>query len=181
MLSDGTICRRIDNMAANVRQEVCFEIKQSTLQAGIELDESTVYALKSHLIAFARCEKDRKMKEKFLFSSTLSATTTAADVKALVDYFFGVNKLSWQNFKHICTDGAPAMIGIKLCFVTLVKNEYFHVISALCSLHRYTLASKTPPLHLIEVMDVMVKVINLIRSRAKSHRLFPLLAKEMGV
>ena len=47
------------------------------------------------------------MKE-FLFSNTLSTTTSAANVKALVDSFFEVNKLSWQNFKHICTDGCPS-------------------------------------------------------------------------
>ena len=63
------------------------EIKQSTLQARIQLDESTDSALESHLIAFDRHEKDKKTKEEFLFSNTLSATTTAADVKTLVDFF----------------------------------------------------------------------------------------------
>ena len=48
------------------------------------------------------------------------------------------------------------------------------------SLPRYTLASKTLPLHLMEVMDVAVKVIDFICSRAKNHRLFQLLAKEIG-
>ena len=43
--------------------------------------------LESHLIAFARYEKNRKMKEEFLFSNTPLATTTAANVKALVDSF----------------------------------------------------------------------------------------------
>ena len=100
-------------MAANVCQQVCSEIKQSTLQASIQLDESTDSALESHFIAFTRYEKDRKMKEEFLFSNTLSATTTTADVKALLDSFFGANDLSWQNFKHMCTDGAPAMLGVK--------------------------------------------------------------------
>ena len=88
LLSNDTICRRIDDMAANVCQQVCSEIKQSTLQASIQLNKSTDSALKSHLIAFARCEKYRKIKEEFLFSNTLSATTTVADVKTLVDCFF---------------------------------------------------------------------------------------------
>ena len=78
-------------MAANVCQHVCFEIKQSTLQANIQLDETIDSALESHLIPFARYEKDKKMKKKFLFSNTLSATTTAADVKALVESFFETN------------------------------------------------------------------------------------------
>ena len=116
-----------------------------------------------------------------MFSNTLSATTIAADITAFVDSFFEANELSWENFKHIHTDGAPAMIGVKSRFVTLVKNEWPHVTSSHCSLHRYALASKIPPLHLMEVMEVAVKLINFIRSRAKNHRLFQLLNKEMGV
>ena len=52
-LSNDTIRRRINDMAANVCQQVCSEIKQSTLQASIQLGESTDSALESHLIAFA--------------------------------------------------------------------------------------------------------------------------------
>ena len=115
------------------------------------------------------------MKEEFLFSNTLSATTTAANVKALVGSLSEANELSWQNFKHICTDGAPAMISIRSQFVTLVKNEWPHVTSSHCSLHRYIL-----PLYLMEVMDVAVKVIKFIRLRAKNHRLSQLLAKKLG-
>ena len=69
-------------MAANLCQQVCSKTKQSTLQSSLQLDESTDGALESHLIAFAWYEKDRRMKEEFLFSNALSVTTTAADVKA---------------------------------------------------------------------------------------------------
>ena len=72
---------------------VSSEIKQSTLQASIQLDESTDSALESHLTAFVRYKKRKKMKEEFLFSNTLSATITAADVKALVGSFFAVNEI----------------------------------------------------------------------------------------
>ena len=120
------------------------------------------------------------MKEEFLFCNTLSATITATDVKALVDSFFEANELNWQNFKQIYTYGAPAMIGAKSGFVTLVKNEWPQVTSSHSSLHRYTLSSKTLLLLLMEVLDAAVKVINFICSRAKNHRLFRLLAIEMG-
>ena len=105
-----------------------------------------------------------------MFSNTLSATATAADVKALVDSF-EANELSWQNFKHICTDGAPAMICVTSGFVTLVKNKWPYVTSSYCLLLRYTLPSKT--LHLTEVMNGAVKVINFIRSRAKKSPALP--------
>ena len=86
-LSNDTIRRRIENMDANVCQQVCSAIKKSMLQPSIQLHESTYSALESHLIAFAGYEKDIQMKVEFLFSNTLSATTTAADVKALADSF----------------------------------------------------------------------------------------------
>ena len=179
-LLNNTIRRRIDDMATDVCQQVCSEIKQSMLQASLQLDESTDTTLECHLIAFARYEKSKKMKEEFFFCNTMSATTTAADIKVIVDSFFETNELSWQNFKHICTDGASAMIGIRGGFVTLVKNEWPHVTSSHCSLHRYALALKTLPPQLMKVMDVSVKVINFIRSRGKNHRLFQVFAKEMG-
>ena len=179
-LSNDTIRPRIDSMAVDVCQKVCTEIKESTLQASIQFDKSTDTALESHLIAFVRYEKERKMKTEFLFCNTLSTTATAIDIKAVVEGFFEANELSWLNFKHICTDGAPAMVGAKGGFVTLVKNEWPRVTSSHCLLHRYALATKTLPTPLMEFMDVAVKVINFICARAKNHRLFQILAKEMG-
>ena len=57
-LSNDTIRRGIDGMAADVCQQACTAMRQSTLQASIQLDESTDSALESHLIAFAPYEKD---------------------------------------------------------------------------------------------------------------------------
>ena len=65
-LSNDTIHRRIDDIVANVCQQVCFKIKESTLQASIQLDGSTKRALESHLIVFARYEKDKKMESSCL-------------------------------------------------------------------------------------------------------------------
>ena len=48
---------------------------------------STDSALESHLITFVCYEKDRKIEEEFLFSNVVSVTTTAADVKGLVNSF----------------------------------------------------------------------------------------------
>ena len=101
--------------------------------ASIQLDESTDSSLESHLIVFTQYEKDKKMKEEFL--------CLAIHCQPQQLLCFKANELSWQNFKHICTDGAPAMIGVKLGFVTLVKNEWPHMTSSHCLLHQYTLAS----------------------------------------
>ena len=44
-LCNDAIRRRIDDMAVNVCQQVCSEVKQSTLQTNIQLDEPTDSAL----------------------------------------------------------------------------------------------------------------------------------------
>ena len=123
------------------------------------------------------CLRPKKMK--FLFSNTLSAAITAADVKAVVDSFLKPTSLVGRIFKYICTDGAPAMICVKSGFVTLMKNEWPHVTFSHCSLYRNTLAAKTLPIDLVKVMDVAIYVIIFICSRAKNRRFFHLLAKEI--
>ena len=52
-LCNDTIRRRIDEDDANMYLQVCSELKQSTLQSSIQLDESTNSALESHLIGFS--------------------------------------------------------------------------------------------------------------------------------
>ena len=119
------------------------------------------------------------MKKEFLLSKTLSATTTASEVQTIVDSFLKANGLSWLNFKHICTNGTPATIGVEGGFVTLVKNEWPHVTSSHCLSHRCSFASKALPLHLMEVKNVGFKMINFICLISTNHRLFQLLAEEM--
>lgn len=179
-LSNNTVRRKINDMTADVCNQVCQKIRASAFRASLQLDESTDIANQSQLIAFVRYEKEKKAKEKFLFCELLTTTTTAEEVKKLVDYFLEKNGLSWMQFQHICTDGAPAMIGVRTGFVTLVKSNWPHISNSHCSLHRCALASKTMPPELMSVLDSVISSINFIRGRAKNHRLFGMMAQEMG-
>ena len=62
------------------------------------------------------------MKKEFLFYHNLSTTATAVNMKIIADSFFEASGISWQNLKHICTNSAPVMAGIKGGFVTFVEN-----------------------------------------------------------
>ncbi|KAG0724265.1 Protein ZBED8 [Chionoecetes opilio] len=57
-LSNNTVRRRIDDMAADVCNQVCQEIRASAFRASLQLDESTDIANQSQLIAFVRYEKE---------------------------------------------------------------------------------------------------------------------------
>ena len=85
-------------------------------------------------MAFARYEKNRKMKEEFLLSNTLSATTTAAVIKALVDFFLKPTS-SAGRISSTSVLTCPAMIGVKSGFIPLVKNEWPHVTSSHCLIY----------------------------------------------
>jgi len=72
------------------------------------------------------------------------------------------------------------MLGNKSGFAHLVKKEAPNVIVTHCFLHRHALATKTLPTSLKEVLSIVIKTVNFIRSRALNHRLFKTLCQEMN-
>lgn len=115
---------------------MCAEINASPYPASLQFDESTDVTLMSQLIAYARYVKDSTLKEEFLMCEELTETTTAVDIKRTVDTFFMANGLTWEKFQHVCTDGAPAMLGLRSGFTTLIKQDNPHIKSSHCALHR---------------------------------------------
>jgi hypothetical protein len=69
------------------------------------------------------------------------------------------------------------MMGKKNGCLKLIKDENPDMIIVHCVIHRENLVAKktTPVLH--EVLDAIVKCINLIKRNAKSERLFKLFCK----
>jgi hypothetical protein len=179
-LSNDTIHDRIRDMSNDIVQQVVEEIKNSPAKISLQLDESTDISNCSQLLVFVRYANASLIKEDFLFCEAVTETTRAVDILEMVNSFFRAHSLSWDNVGSICTDGAPAMLGKSSGFATLVKNINPQIVSSHCILHRHALASKTLPVNCKEVLDVVVKVVNFIRSRATNHRLFKVLCDELG-
>ena len=91
-----------------------------------------------------------------------------------IEDFFERNNLTWGIVGSICTDGAPAMMGVSSGFTALVKQKAPHVITMHCVLHRYALAVKNLPKNLKMVLQKVIEAVNFIRARALNHRLFKL-------
>ena len=77
----------------------------------------------------------------------------------------------------LATDGAPAMCSSNVGVVGLVKKKLnsleaneINFISVHCILHQEALCSKS--LQMKEVMDLVVKTVNFIRSHGLNHRQF---------
>lgn len=179
-LSNDTVSDRIEDMSKDILAQVVADLISSPAKFSLQLDESTDVANLSQLTVFVRYVKDDMIKEDFLFCKPLTTTTKAADVKKLVDDFFGDNNLSWDMVSAVCTDGAPVMLGRNSGFGALVKADAPHIIVTHCILHRHALATKTLPPKMAEVLKTVVECVNYVRNSALRHRIFSELCKEMG-
>ena len=98
--------------------------------------------------------------------------------KLLWTFIFEANQLSWQNFKHICTDGAPAMIDVRSGFITMVKNVWPHVTSLFTTSIHFSIKDSISTFD--ESCGRCGQSDQLYSFESKNHSLFLLLAKEMG-
>lgn len=179
-LSNDTVRRRIDDMSADIIDQVIQEIKSAPLPIfSIQLDESTDVANCSQLLVYARYINEGDFKDEFLFCKPLETTTTARDVFDTVGSFLKDHKISWEKVCGVCTDGAPAMLGCRSGFQRLVLNESPKVIGTHCMIHRQVLATKTLPQEFQEVMKSVVSSVNFVKASALNSRLFSKLCNEM--
>lgn len=179
-LSNNTIRERINDMSADVKDQVVQDLKDSAFKISLQLDESTDVASCSQLIAFVRYVRAQTVREDFLFCRSIETTTTAKDVLRILEDFFRENDLDLAIIGSVCTDGAPAMLGNRSGFCTLMKKKIPGLQSTHCFLHRHALAAKTLPTDLNEVLSNCVKIVNHIRGRALNHRLFKALCESVG-
>ena len=96
-----------------------------------------------------------------------------------VSSFFESENLLWENLCGCCTDGAPAMLGTKSGFQIYIKKQNPNTKSVHCMIHRHSLASKTLPLPLREVLDQTFRMVNFVKGGALNSRLFKQLCIDM--
>ena len=182
-LSRHTVTRRIEDMAADVKQtfgDICKEFQYFSLA----LDESTDEKDTAQLAIFVRgISSNFEICEEFVELVPLKGTTTGADILRAVLPCLEENKLDLEKLVSVTTDGAPAMVGVRKGFVSLlekhIKEAGFQnqIIKIHCIIHQEALCAKY--LEMKEVMNVVVKVVNLILSKGLKHRQFQQLLLEV--
>ncbi|XP_076065126.1 protein FAM200C-like [Oratosquilla oratoria] len=134
-LSNDTVKKRIDELSQDIKVQTLDQVRASPVFA-IQCDETTDVAQCSQLLMYARFVSD----------------------------FFQENQLSWESLVGVCTDGAPAMRGLRSGFVTKVKERNPSVMSTHCILHREALASRTLPVEMMDVLNVAIKIVNFVKA-----------------
>ena len=131
----------------------------------------------SYLFMYVSLEK--KLEEEMLFCYQLETSTKADDILAVLSNFFdNENNLSWDKLVGICTDGVPAMIGSRSRFITKVIKKNSLAVGTHCIIHRKALAAKTLPVELMDLLNAVIKIVNIIKTNALNTRLFAQLCRE---
>ena len=177
-LSNNTVQRRISKLSDDIEEQVIGELKASGLFA-LQLDESTDVSSCSQLMVFVRYCHESDAKEEILFCNDLESTTRGADVMEMLDSYFLQHNIEWSRVCGVCTDGAPAMLGVRSGFQALVKQKNTDCKFMHCIIHRQALASKTLPAVLKLMLDAIIKAVNYIKTSALNTRLLKLLCQEM--
>jgi hypothetical protein len=107
-----------------------------------QVDESTDFTNKCHVIAFVIYVNDGEIQEKYFCCKELPETSKGQDIFNVLSSYMESRGLSWRNYVGICTDCAPSMLGSMRGFTYLVKKESPDVVTTHCLLHKKMLVSK---------------------------------------
>jgi len=178
-LSNDTVSRRIGDMSSDIQCHVREKLSDSRLFA-LQLDESTDISKKCQLLSYIRFIDDDSVIEQFLACSELPTTSTGTDVYDSMSNTLTENGLSWKNCLSVCTDGAPAMIRKFKGFVAKVKQNFPNVGSIHCFIHHEALMVRTIPAEFKSVLNLVVNMVNFVKSRALKTRLLKEMCHEAG-
>lgn len=112
----------------------------------------------------------------------MKSTTTGADILEALLKCTTDMKLNLSKLVCVTTDGAPNMVGEKKGVIALLQSHMeglgikHQVRKVHCIIHQEALCAKYS--NFKDVMDVVVRAVNLILSRGLKHRQFQQLLSE---
>ena len=174
-LSRQTTERRIEELGNSIEVSLALKAGDFTFYS-LALDESTDIKDTAQLAIFVRgVDKSFCVIEELAALVPLKGTTKGSDLLEAVMTTLNRLKFDLKNFSGVTTDGAPSMCGSRQGLVKLLKNETSKVgnnsvMQFHCVLHQEILCAKY--LKMENVMSVVTKTVNFIRSKGLRHRQF---------
>jgi hypothetical protein len=117
----------LDHTVAEMKASPCF---------AFHLDKSTDVASCEQLLVYTQYIKGESLKEKFLFSESLTTTANGEDVFRTLQNFFIDKVLRWTKLVDMCTDTALSVMEIHSGFKAHIKQVTLHAKFTHCELHR---------------------------------------------
>ena len=109
-----------------------------------------------------------------LICRPLEMTTKAEDVLKLVDVYFHEKDMKWEKLV-----GAPAELGCCSGFIAKTKQKNPDVVRTHCIIHQEALALKILSAAMKNKLDIIIQIVNFIKSSAVNSRLSAKLCKDM--
>ena len=163
--------------AGNDFHEQLVRAAQNFEAFSVALDESTGVTDTAFCAVFIRgVDENLNVTEESLDLLPMKGTTTGRDIFQELEACIDRSGLPWDKLVSVATDDAPAMCSEKVGVVGLVKAKRSQLslsgpfTAVHCILHQEALCGKS--LQMKDVMSVVVKTVNFIRSRGLNHRQF---------
>ena len=137
------------------------------------LDESTDLTGSPRLAIFGRYLVNNTIREELISLASLETTTKGIDICKAVVKQLTEKKLDLSKIVSVITDGAGSMTGKTNGFINLFTQHVGHsILSFHCIIHQQVLCAKTNFKSLQNIMDVVIKLINLMAAHPLSKRKF---------
>ena len=163
-LSNNTITRRIQTIAANLKEQILEDFRNSPW-TGLAVDESTDITAQALLLIFGRFLKESSVTEELLACILFETTTRGEDIFNGIKKFFTENNLHWNKVIEFSMDGAPSMMGKNIGVLGILSREYPRIKINHCIIHRQNLASKDLSPNFSDVMQVVISTVNYVKAR----------------
>ena len=138
----------------------------------IDVDESTDMTDTAQLAVFIRGVDDNfNIYEEMAGIYTMKGTKKGCDIFESLLVVLNRFNLKFANMSGVITDGAPGMVSKHEGLVALIKKGCITRHNAL-PLYNTTARFISKFLNFEEVMKIVIKVVNFIKSRGLNHREF---------
>ncbi|XP_012045295.2 zinc finger MYM-type protein 6 isoform X1 [Ovis aries] len=181
-LSNNTIGHRIDELSADIEDQLIQKVRESKWFA-LQIDESSEISNTTLLLCYIRfidygCND---IKEELLCCIEIPSQMTGFEIFELINKYIDSKSLNWKHCVGLCTDGAASMTGrcsglrAKIQEVATNTVAFTH-----CFIHREHLAAEklSPCLH--EILLQSAEILSFIKSNALNSRMLTILCEEMG-
>ncbi|XP_029633870.1 EPM2A-interacting protein 1 [Octopus sinensis] len=174
-MSNVTMFRRIIDVAEDLQKQLQTH-SQSFVAYSISLDICNDISETPQLLVFIRGVLENfDIHEELLSVENLSEKATGIDIFHATCRALNANNMNWELLVGVTTDSAPAMIAAKSGAVALLSQKMKQKYDMdLIHYHRVipqeTLISNV--LLMDNVISVVVKCVNLLRSEVHEHNLF---------
>ncbi|XP_045404256.1 zinc finger MYM-type protein 6 isoform X1 [Lemur catta] len=180
-LSNNTIGHRIDELSADIEDQLIQKVRESKWFA-LQIDESSEISDITLFFCYIRfIDYDcSDIKEELLFCMEMPSEISGFEIFELINKYIGSKSLNWKHCVGLCTDGAVSMTGRYFGLRAKIREVALNTVAfTCCFIHREHLAAEklTPCLHKILLQSA--QILSFIKSNALNSRMVTILCEEM--